>query len=680
MDWRKYFTVAVDFEVEKGNPHHDKKGRFARRGAYGPASLNLAGVTEPFHTLPSRTRMSLVQSAIRSLPGYATPSSVMFAMSQMTGQKPTKEMADGVSSTLRDLQRTGAIKVTLSEHTMLDKSGRAVLKPEGHRVLKTDASGNVSIDYEASKKKVSSYTIENTSKAPIGSKKYDIQTTGNITRPTRYAPNPGSPAETLVNMRAKAFDKGASRTATMGRYFSTDPRAPENTHTVKLSDVTASQKLMKDAGKRLDSALISGDKKAITKASQEYKNLQHAAAVKKGIYESKQISRETQYRHSQFYDATSSVNGIIGTMTGNKQMLQNSRLQSFGPENHPHAKALVALGVNADNAHKPYFANTMTNAKTGKGLSPSDFKGFGSAYGHDKAKMAADIKAASKAMFTPGTYGSNINPGEYIVKTGPNAGKKMLSSGGAAKAAAVLRNAGMSHEDAHATAQKMAANFQSSPLHSFNGAFRGLISTAPEGFVYTNPMSGYRMTFDKHKATESAKSKEGKSYQKPLRVITNLKDTTGKTVDVSIPYIQPSRNSGKTGSGAAALFVQNWDSAVISHIATKTKNPNTLHDAIAIPKNNARATKALHEAVAEAYNKVAGHRPVDDLARQMKVYTIQKFKAQIHNPTPKQRKALVKKISQITKAHNNFKNIMYLPNQGPGIVNVPSNNNHFVEE
>jgi hypothetical protein len=677
MDWRKYFTVAVDFEVEKANPYHDQKGRFARRGQFGLKTVNLAGVTQPFSSLPQGERMRLVSSAIRSLPNAASPSSLMFALGQITGQRADKELAQGLATTLRDLQARGKINVTLTEHDVMDQNGRALLKPDNQRTLKTDKYGNVSIDFEASKVKTKSYTISN-----VGDDKditkYNLQHTGEITRSARYDPIKGSPAETMVNMRAKEFNQGVSRTATMGRYFSTDPRAPENTHTVSLSDVTRTQALAKASKRSLDSALISGDKAAISNATQEYKNAAHAAAVKQAIFTSNKISREAQYGNKQFYDATSSVNGIIGTMVGNKSMLQNSRLQSFGKESFPYTGALKKTGVDPKDAHKPYYANTFMNAKTGKGLTDADFKGFGSSLGNDKVAMKASIKEAAKSLFTPGTYGSNINAAEYVLKTGPNAGKKMLVSGGAANAAKILRNAGMSWDDAHNTAQKMAANFQSSPIQAFNGSFRKLISTAPEGFVYTNPMSGYRMTFDKHKATETKIGANGKKFQSPLHVSASLK-VNDVTRDVSIPYALPFRNTSKTGSGAAALFIQNWDSAVISSVGIQMKTANTLHDAIAIPKG-ASAKKNLQASVAGAYNRVAKLRPVDDLARQIKVFTLQQYKANHPKMSQKERKNLLKKIRAINAAQKNFKNVMYLPNQGPGIVKVPVNNDHFVEE
>jgi hypothetical protein len=48
--------------------------------------------------------------------------------------------------------------------------------------------------------------------------------------------------------------------------------------------------------------------------------------------------------------------------------------------------------------------------------------------------------------------------------------------------------------------------------------------------------------------------------------------------------------------------------------------------------------------------------------------------------SPKERKELLKRIRAIKAAHKYFKLVMYLPNQGPGIVKVPQNNDHFVEE
>jgi peptidoglycan hydrolase-like protein with peptidoglycan-binding domain len=109
------------------------------------------------------------------------------------------------------------------------------------------------------------------------------------------------------------------------------------------------------------------------------------------------------------------------------------------------------------------------------------------------------------------------------------------------------------------------------------------------------------------------------------------------------------------------------------------KTANTLHDAIAIPKG-ASAKKNLQASVAGAYNKVAQLRPVDELARQIKVFTLQQYKANHPKMSQKERKNLLKKIRAINAAQKNFKNVMYLPNQGPGIVKVPQNNDHFVEE
>ena len=44
MDWRKYFATdrAILGLIEKANPYHDQKGRFARRGYYGAKTVNLA--------------------------------------------------------------------------------------------------------------------------------------------------------------------------------------------------------------------------------------------------------------------------------------------------------------------------------------------------------------------------------------------------------------------------------------------------------------------------------------------------------------------------------------------------------------------------------------------------------------------------------------------------------------
>ncbi len=679
MDWRSYFCISPSTELalekelklEKHNPYHDAKGRFARKGAGGAKRVNLANVQKPFDELSIQEQMRLVKSAIASSGKSPSTSKIMFAMSQITGQHPGEKMAGAVGNALQQLQKIKQIKISLTEHTVRDKQGNLVLLPENKRVLKTDRAGNISIDLEASAKKTQSYTISLTNVGSRTADKFTLQHTGEITRPAKYEHDKDSLHGKLLAARAKEFPGGESRAATMGRFFSKDPNAPENTHKITLEIVNKSQALAKKAKANLDNAVISGDKAAIAKANQEYKNIAHRAAVDKAIYTSDQVNRHTFYRNSQFYDATSSVNGIIGTMVGNKQMLQNSRLQSFGPEKHPHADTLSKLGVKPENAHKPYFANTMMNAKTGKAMTADDFKGFGSAYGNDKGKMADAMKEISKKIFTPGTYGSNIHGGEFTAKDG----KRYLVSGGAKEAAKLLRASGMSHDDAHKAAQKMAENFQASPMHAFNGAFRGIIKQAPEGFVYKNPMSGFNMTFDKYKATTGITTAQGTRSQIPLRVSPRL-EIDGKQTQISIPYVKNERDTGKTNSGAAALFIQNWDAAVIANIGNQVKSAKTLHDAIAVQKG-ARAKKDLMKAVSDSYNKIARIKPIDNLVKQMKAYTINRFRQEHPNMTKAERKKLVAHIRAINYARQNFYSAM---GNNSSIVNVPPDNTHFVEE
>ena len=713
MDWRSYFTLpAVDDFLEKdyqddnfleimktaagklggasggfqSSQHpRDKKGRFTFKHGKAPKRVNEAGVTVDFNKLPLQKQREIIKramlSSVKASSGVAGMSAdrIMFHVSMATGQHPSKALAKQVGGQLAALAKTGEITVNLSERAKRDKSGKVQLVKEELRVYKDKAK--TILDYEASIAKTPVYEFRVTEKGRMHETKgtfsslkgYDFKHSGDISRPIKLETNPDSMHGKMLAQRRQVYPD--SKTASMGRFFSTDKNAPENTHTHTKESVALLRKSASAAQVRLNAAMKTGNEDLIKSAKREYKTLKHESDVASGLLASNKLERHKAFPNDQFYDATSSVNGIVGTITGNKSMLQNSHLQDFGEMTYSHTKALEHAGIAAKNAHKPYFANTLSGVKT---VTPADLKDIGKAYGNDKDKTAEALKKASKAIFTPGTYGSKIHGTTYLSQY---TGKQVLASNGARDAAKVLVNSGMTHENATAAAKKMAENFQSSPLQRFNSAFGEVIKNAPAGFVYTNPMSGYQMSFDKFKITKT--ENKIKSF---LSINTRMPtiDAKGNIAEkqVKIPYALSDRDTRSTNSGAAALFVQNWDSAIISSLGTSTGSSATLHDAIAIPKTT--PYKTLQTQVAAAYNKAAKLDPIKNLADQIKdqlkvnqALAIRAKKlGKLGGTKPLTKKAFTKKLWMVDQSLSNFRKL----GDGPGIVNVPDGNNHFVEE
>ena len=148
MDWRKYFTVAVDF-VEKAagkggkggkgglgyNPYRDEKGRFSShwggKGFAHATGAKIAGSSSgiaPFHTLKPSEQDSLVRRAISTVAlrasstgrdvttrGSSTASDITAIISQHTGSLQGKQLSRAVGDSLVRLQNDGLLNVTRVE-------------------------------------------------------------------------------------------------------------------------------------------------------------------------------------------------------------------------------------------------------------------------------------------------------------------------------------------------------------------------------------------------------------------------------------------------------------------------------------------------------------------------------------------------------------------------------------
>jgi hypothetical protein len=99
----------------------------------------------------------------------------------------------------------------------------------------------------------------------------------------------------------------------------------------------------------------------------------------------------------------------------------------------------------------------------------------------------------------------------------------------------------------------------------------------------------------------------------------------------------------------AALFVQNWDSAVMSDLMISNNSKLTVHDAIGVSKGDKSKLKALQSSVAKAMTKAQNHNPLEDLAAQI-------IKQHKKNKTPQQKlndhqKALEKALKALRKSN-----------------------------
>jgi hypothetical protein len=742
MDWRTYFTIEVvdshpdELLIEKANPYRDELGRFASADSGGPKNTpqrtNLMKIRKPLKDLRGPELQTIVKNAIASNKGREniSMSKLMYNVTQLTGYHPGSELAGAIAKTLHEMDKRGLIKVSSKEMPVTDKHGNFVMKKPKDDA---DLTGHMNKDFMENVLKRQEVSVKLTSMQ--GAKAYAIKHSGSITRPDKY----DVPADTLAGkfLEQRRGEYKDTTTAVMGRYFSSYPGAPEMTHKYddkkmeKIDKALGHAKTAWEAQQKANpdyTKLVKGtpEHRAYYTARNDFINAIHTKQV--GEYlRANRISREAQFTSDKapkgkmdFYDGTSSVNGIIGAMTGNQSMLQNSRLhegyknadKSAQLQKYPHTETLNKIGaiglkgealakynkepLGDSGAFKPYFANTLSGARGT--LTADDFKGIGSKGSLSPKEV---IKEAAKKLFTPGTYGSNVHGSTYEVRSGPNQGQQGVASGGAKNAVKILVESGMSHKLATETVSKMADNFKSSPLVNFNKGFRDLISHAPEGFVYENPMSGFQMSFDKYsrnkykteevvrngklstrQVLDKTSSGTAKSLSKSAEV-TNSE--TGEKLRLTIPYVSAERSGRQTNSGAAALFVQNWDSAIISHLGTELKTPHTLHDAIAIkPKQE----KDLHREVAKAYNTVAKLDPLGNLAKQM-IAQIKHNYARIKVPSVKDRRAMERHVRAVQQSLLNLRNSTRNPGTPPytssdqhnlGSVNVKPENAHFEKE
>jgi hypothetical protein len=534
-----------------------------------------------------KTARAIVIGSINGPKGEGSSlSSVYASVSHATGIPQSKALADAVNAHLSHMDKNGELKVT--RETTIMRHG----SDTGLKAGKVKWERNADGDWQPAEMETFRISVPDKKLAATGSKINSPHTLG--PRAARFDPAPGSQAEQALAFRRKEY--ADTRLAPQGRFHSADPMAPEM--------------MFGDSREKLASKNKITPKEAAAKHGTDI----GGKYVRHEVFGAKQVD---------FYDATSSVTAHIGVMTGDENSLKMSALierpKGWTPTHHD--LAVRKLGIDKGDTAKPYY--TVLSGSKGS-LKESDFTGF------DPSK--GSIKDVAKSIWTPGSYGSKAVMGGY-----DSMGVKVMKG---------LVDGGMKPELAKQTAQKMLDNFKETSLAQFAGGFKKIVKEAPENFVYQNPMSGYRMSLNKHDTVRSRirlTGPDGKSVQLEAKIPTNV-------------------NKIKTGSGSAALFVQNWDSAVMSDLMLKNKSPHTIHDAIGI--KGKKKLDDLKASVAISMTKAQDHKPLEDLAKQ--IIAQHKKNGTPQDKLDKHQKALDAALKTLRKSNKKY--------------SFKLDNNHFVKE
>jgi hypothetical protein len=425
-------------------------------------------------------------------------------------------------------------------------------------------------------------------------------------RPTKFDPDPSGTASASLALRREIFPN--SQLAPQGRVHSNDKNAPELLKT-KVSSIPA-------------------------------------AARKAG----EKTLGET-YPNHKWYDATSSARANVGAMTGNQELLDSVKLGRGGKvKDTPAIATAKKLGI--EHPEKPYYA-ILNQKKNGGTEITADDLDIGTLM-----KDKGNIKKVVKAVDTPRLYGGR--PGQTILSTT----QTILDKAGYGNDSKNIPTPAIK-EKAKSLATKLVNNFDLTPIAKFEKGFNEVAKLMPDNFVYTNPINGFKMAFQKHDMVST-------------RVA--LKDQNGNPFKISI-RTPGEVNTQQSKSSAMPLFVQSFDAAVKDEVAVRLKNVMSKHDAFAITSTS--QLPKLRETVASAYTKIHKADPINDLARQMKAQLARQIGSPVRVGGSKRTgykyktytKAMYdKQVKQINDAVKRFPGFV---NGRPPSVTIPPNTDHL---
>jgi len=629
MDWRAYFTVApVEMLVEKLNPKHKPRGpdggQFDTKHGWSitgfgefDSKITAAGGRKEFNLLSGVQQQTLVKQAIISLAarggskgGSVTGSDITAAISQITGTLQGKALSNDVTGAIRQLQKNGEISIKT-------KTQRIAMEG-GHWTYKDVNTGKTIIN-------------------PM---------TGKAARGNTISGAKEVATRDVHSISVTAAGK-AKLTAADQEGFRLN-QSLSVSRPVKFEPVKGS-----DAEKALAIRQKTFPNSQLAPQGRVHSNDKDAPEMMTG----KELERK--YSKLSWYDATSSARANVGAMTGNQELLNAVKLSKTNPKTPAMATA-EKLGLKEPD--KPYYA--LLNPSNGKGKEITrDMMDIGNLLSNPSG-----MKDVVKKVDTPRLYGARASG------TVNGATKEILKQAGfgtPTKENPKLKPATTADKaKAKALATTLVNNFKETPIAQFEEKFKGMAKEMPNNFVYTNPVSGFRMSFQKH-AIE------------PYRPM--MKDDNGKEFKMSIrtpgePSPLKSRNS------TMPLFVQSFDAAVKDIVTVNLNNPYTKHDAFAVTRKAGSRegtdvkVEKLKATVAGAYMKIHKANPIKDLGEQMK----KQWKSQIgktvviggtaKNPKRKLYTAddYVKTVKKIDNAVNNF-----FPSGKPPSISIPPDTGHL---
>lgn len=629
MDWRAYFTVSpVDMLIEKINVRHKPRGadggQFDTKQGWSvtgfgefASKITAAGGAQNFGSLSKQAQQTLVKRAIITLAarggskgGSLTASDITAAVSQITGTFQGKSLSNDVAGTIRTLQAKGEISIKL-------KTQRIAMEG-GHWTYKDIATGKTIIN-PMSGKPARGNTIS-------GAKEV-------ATRDVHQISITSSGSRSLKGSDKEGFKLNQSLSITR----------PVKFEPVKGSlaekALTIRQKTFPNSQLAPQGRVHSNDKDAPEMMTGE--------------------ALEKKYPKLSFYDATSSARANVGAMTGNQELLNAVKLSKTNPKT-PAMDTATKLGLKEPD--KPYYA--LLNPSNGKGTEITrDMMNIGTLLSNPSG-----MKDVVKKVDTPRLYGARASG---TVKGATKEILKQAGFGTPTKEKPNLKLATAADKaKATALATTLVKNFKETPIAQFEEKFKSMAKEMPNNFVYTNPVSGFRMAFQKH---------ENEAYR------PRMKDDTGKAFQMSIrtpgePSPAKSRNS------TMPLFVQSFDAAVKDVVTVKLNNPYTKHDAFAVTRQvsgregTPKAVEKLKTTVAGAYEQINKANPIKDLGDQMKSqWKSQIGKTVVVGGTAKNPKRKLYTVADYDKTVKNIDTAVknFFPSGKPPAISIPSDTGHL---
>jgi hypothetical protein len=622
MDWRAYFTAVPRF-LEKANPYHKPRGssqggQFDRKNGWDLMGFGHAGV-QPTAAGGGGSGGAGGRSDFNSLPGakqeYLVKQALIGAM-RRGGSVNATALAASLS------QMTGTLQ------------GKELATNVTNTIKRLQQRGEVTI----------TLTTQRISSEGGHWVYKDVATGKTVINPMTGKPARGSTIS------------GPKEVATRDVHsISITDKGKKGLTRAEQQGVTLNQSLSVSRPTKFDPVKGSLAEKALAIRQKTFPNSQLApqGRVHSNDKDAPEMmtgdALEKKYKNLSWYDATSSARANVGAMTGNQELLDAVKLSKNNPQTPAMATA-AKLGLKEPD--KPYYA--LLNPSNGKGVEiTKDMINIG-----NLANNPSGIKDVVKSVDTPRLYGARSTG------TVKGATKEILKQAGLTKPTP--------EERAKATtlAKNLVNNFKETPIAQFEEKFKLMAKEMPNNFVYTNPVSGFRMAFQKH-AVETYRPEMTDSAGKKFRMTVQ---TPGN------PSLAQSRNS------TMPLFVQSFDAAVKDYVTVSLNNPYTKHDAFAVPRSVGsrnglpKSVDKLKATVADAYTKINRANPIGDLAKQMKAQWEKQIGKNVRvggttkNPTYKlyTRSDYEKTVKKINNALNNF-----FPGNRPPSISIPPDTDHL---